>query len=139
MPHDPSPQRQYLGSLLVALQFGLLALLMLLGTLLAKAMLEERWLREHYPQYAQYCAHRKRFIPWIFLAQGAVITAQDQRRQLEGCIAQCAGQPLRRGQRNACGPARVGAQPLGFFEKVMTVHAFFPCEVNALKVATSLL
>jgi len=40
--------------------------LSLLGALLAKAMLEEHWLREHHPQYAQYCGQCKRFVPWVF-------------------------------------------------------------------------
>lgn len=40
--------------------------LALLATLLAKAMLEEQWLREHHPAYAQYCLRCKRFIPWVF-------------------------------------------------------------------------
>lgn len=38
----------------------------LVATLLAKAMLEEQWLREHHPPYAQYCLRCKRFIPWVF-------------------------------------------------------------------------
>lgn len=40
--------------------------LALLATLLTKAMLEEQWLREHHPQYAEYCLRCKRFIPWVF-------------------------------------------------------------------------
>jgi len=40
--------------------------LALVATLLAKAMLEEHWLREHHPQYAAYCLRCKRFIPWVF-------------------------------------------------------------------------
>lgn len=40
--------------------------LALLATLLAKALLEEQWLREHHPQYAAYSLRCKRFIPWVF-------------------------------------------------------------------------
>lgn len=45
---------------------GWLLWLALLSTLLAKAMLEEHWLREHHPQYAGYCGQCKRFVPWLF-------------------------------------------------------------------------
>lgn len=40
--------------------------LALLATLLVKAMLEEQWLCEHHPQYAEYCLRCKRFIPGVF-------------------------------------------------------------------------
>jgi len=40
--------------------------LALLATLLTKAILEERWLCEHHPQYAEYCLRCKRFIPGVF-------------------------------------------------------------------------
>jgi protein-S-isoprenylcysteine O-methyltransferase Ste14 len=43
-----------------------LAWVALLAVLLAKAMLEERWLRECHPQYASYCQRSKRFIPWLY-------------------------------------------------------------------------
>jgi len=38
----------------------------LLGVLLAKAALEERWLCECHPHYASYCLRSKRFIPWLY-------------------------------------------------------------------------
>ena len=38
----------------------------LVGVLLAKATLEEQWLREHHPQYGQYCLRCKRFVPGVF-------------------------------------------------------------------------
>lgn len=40
--------------------------LALFGVLLAKAMVEEQGLREHYPQYAAYCRQCKRFVPGVF-------------------------------------------------------------------------
>lgn len=40
--------------------------LALFATLLTKAMIEEQWLREQHPQYAEYCLHCKRFIPGVF-------------------------------------------------------------------------
>jgi len=43
-----------------------LAWVALLAVLLAKAMLEERWLREYHPHYASYCQRSKRFIPWLY-------------------------------------------------------------------------
>jgi len=39
--------------------------LALLGVLSAKALLEERWLKQKYPSYAIYCRHSKRFLPWV--------------------------------------------------------------------------
>lgn len=41
------------------------AWLVLAGVLLAKALMEERWLREIHPGYAAYTRHTKRFIPWL--------------------------------------------------------------------------
>ena len=38
----------------------------LFGILLAKALLEERWLCECHPHYASYCLRSKRFIPWLY-------------------------------------------------------------------------
>ena len=38
----------------------------LLGVLLTKASLEERWLREHHTGYAAYFQQSKRFVPWVF-------------------------------------------------------------------------
>lgn len=32
----------------------------------AKARTEERWLREHYPDYSEYEKRVRRFIPWIY-------------------------------------------------------------------------
>lgn len=37
----------------------------LLATLLAKALLEERWMSAAYPDYLDYKARTKRFVPWI--------------------------------------------------------------------------
>lgn len=39
---------------------------LLFGVLLAKASLEERWLREHHSGYADYCRRCKRLVPWVF-------------------------------------------------------------------------
>ena len=38
----------------------------LFGVLLIKARLEESWLRQHHPAYANYCKSCKRFVPWVF-------------------------------------------------------------------------
>jgi protein-S-isoprenylcysteine O-methyltransferase Ste14 len=43
-----------------------LAWTVLLGVLWIKADLEEQWLRETYPAYANYCSQTKRFVPWLF-------------------------------------------------------------------------
>ena len=32
----------------------------------AKAKVEERWLRERFPEYADYARHVRRFIPWVY-------------------------------------------------------------------------
>jgi protein-S-isoprenylcysteine O-methyltransferase Ste14 len=64
----------YLGILLVALGMSLwsLSLLRLLLTLVLvfffdrKALQEEAWLRERYPQYEAYRARTKKLIPWIY-------------------------------------------------------------------------
>lgn len=38
----------------------------LFGVLLAKAVLEEHWLRTHHPAYDAYCRQCKRFLPGLF-------------------------------------------------------------------------
>lgn len=38
----------------------------LLGVLVGKASLEEQWLLQRYPNYADYCARTWRLIPWIY-------------------------------------------------------------------------
>lgn len=43
-----------------------LACAALFAVLWVKAMLEERWLRECHPRYANYCQRSKRFIPWLY-------------------------------------------------------------------------
>lgn len=43
-----------------------LAWVALFGVLLAKAVMEERWLRECHRSYASYCQRSKRFIPWLY-------------------------------------------------------------------------
>jgi protein-S-isoprenylcysteine O-methyltransferase Ste14 len=48
------------GSLSAWLAWGALALV-----LWVKAHLEEHWLREHHPAYADYCKKSKRFLPWL--------------------------------------------------------------------------
>jgi len=45
---------------------ALLAALALAPVLCAKARREERWLRQHFPEYAAYERRVRRFIPWIF-------------------------------------------------------------------------
>ena len=42
-----------------------LALVALLLVLLAKALLEERWMAQQHPDYAAYLARTKRFVPWL--------------------------------------------------------------------------
>lgn len=50
-----------LGDPVVAwLVWGALAVVLWL-----KASLEERWLSERYPTYADYCTKSKRFVPWL--------------------------------------------------------------------------
>ena len=43
-----------------------LALASLILVLLAKALLEERWMAEQYPEYANYRANTHRFVPYLF-------------------------------------------------------------------------
>lgn len=50
---------------LLPLWLALLTFCSLFIVLLAKARLEERWLGEWYPQYADYCQRSKRFLPWV--------------------------------------------------------------------------
>lgn len=50
-----------LDPLLAGLMWGVLALV-----LWCKAGLEERWMCERHPQYSAYCAHSKRFLPWVY-------------------------------------------------------------------------
>lgn len=38
----------------------------LLAVLIAKASLEEQWLMEHYPQYADYRLRTWRLLPWVY-------------------------------------------------------------------------
>ncbi len=38
----------------------------LLATLIAKASLEERWMKAMHPEYAEYMQHTKRFVPWLW-------------------------------------------------------------------------
>ncbi len=38
----------------------------LAGVLWIKAGLEEQWMRETHPAYADYCNQNKRFVPWLF-------------------------------------------------------------------------
>ncbi len=42
-----------------------LALVAMGGVLLAKALLEERWMAQQHPEYAAYRARTKRFVPWL--------------------------------------------------------------------------
>lgn len=45
---------------------GAVLWLVMLGVLIAKAHLEERWLFQHYPQYAEYQRITWRLVPWIY-------------------------------------------------------------------------
>ncbi len=45
---------------------ALAAALGLTGLLEAKARLEERWLRETFPDYPAYACRVRRFVPWLF-------------------------------------------------------------------------
>jgi protein-S-isoprenylcysteine O-methyltransferase Ste14 len=42
-----------------------LALVALLLVLLTKALLEERWMAQQHPDYAEYQARTQRFVPWL--------------------------------------------------------------------------
>lgn len=42
------------------------AWLALLAVLLAKALLEERWLASHHAGYAEYCRHTRRLLPGVY-------------------------------------------------------------------------
>lgn len=59
-----------LGAAALAWTAGLLlawvAWCVLLGVLVFKATLEERWMREQHAGYAAYSAQTRRFIPWLF-------------------------------------------------------------------------
>ena len=63
----------YSAVLLLAAALAVLALswqawaawLTLACVLWLKAGMEERWLCEQYPDYATYCQHSKRFVPWL--------------------------------------------------------------------------
>ena len=52
-------------ALLLPLWLALVTFFALFAVLLTKARLEERWLGEWYPQYADYCLRSKRFLPWV--------------------------------------------------------------------------
>lgn len=45
---------------------GWLAWSALAIVLLAKSIIEERWMREKHFGYARYCRESKRFVPWVF-------------------------------------------------------------------------
>lgn len=50
----------------VANYVGVALWLALLAVLIAKANLEEQWLLQHYPHYANYRLHTWRLVPWIY-------------------------------------------------------------------------
>lgn len=52
-------------ALLGPVTVGLTVWVTLLWILLAKAGLEERWMREHHSAYHTYCQQTKRFLPWV--------------------------------------------------------------------------
>jgi len=41
-------------------------LLALTTVLLVKSLLEERWITRTHPDYADYAANSRRFLPWLF-------------------------------------------------------------------------
>lgn len=58
-----------LGAAALALLYGPIQVWLIWGALAAvlwvKAGLEERWVGEHHPAYADYCTKSKRFLPWL--------------------------------------------------------------------------